>query len=328
MDFWYRKKGLLSILMLPLALLFWLISMLKKVSYLGRSYRSSLPVICVGNIVVGGSGKTPVVIKIVEMLQAQGLKVAVVSRGYKSSLSSSKGVVIVDDEYSADEVGDEPLMIYKKTGASVYVSPDRSKSAKVAENHNCDVIVMDDGMQNYTLKKDIIISVFNGKNGVGNGFLMPAGCLRESLFSGVVKSDMAIFMGDDSTGISSKFKSFVTGKLAADKVSVKELKKVKNYIAFAGIGKPEKFFKSLNDIGLNVLYQMEFEDHYSYSDEDIKRLLNFAKQEEATLVTTEKDFVKISKKFKKEILVLPVAVEFSKNDLKKLEKLLHSVIVK
>lgn len=328
MEFWYRKKGLLSILMLPLSLLFWAVSLLKKIMYIGREYKSSLPVICVGNIVVGGSGKTPVVIKVVEMLQAKGLKVAVVSRGYKSSLSSSKGVVNIDDDYTADEVGDEPLMIYKKTGASVYVSPDRSKSAKVAENHGCDVIVMDDGMQNYTLKKDVIISVFNGKNGVGNGLLMPAGCLRETLCAGVIKTNMVIFMGDDSTGISSRFSDSIVGNVKAKKADVNKLKKVKNYIAFAGIGKPEKFFNSLEEYDFNVLYNMEFEDHYSYTDGDIKRLLNFSKQEGASLITTDKDYVKISEEFKKDIFVLPVAVEFSNKDLKKLEKLLHSVIVK
>lgn len=310
--FW-KVKSLLAFLLLPFALLYWLVSVVRSV--VTKKYHAKIPVICVGNVTVGGAGKTPVVLAITELLVAKGKKVAIASRGYKGDIKIPTQVDKA--RHTVNSVGDEPLMLAKI--APTYISAKRPLAIKMAEKNRADVVIMDDGLQNYTVAKDISFLVIDGKYGLGNGFIMPAGPLREGIASGISKVDAVIVVGSDDTGIlkhpALSFKAAPPIIIASLKPHGKLPDKNKKYLAFAGIGNPDKFFATLEENGYNVAERIVFADHYTYTNSDINNLIHKAEEIGAELITTEKDEVRLSLIDRKKIQVLPVRIEWENPDI-------------
>lgn len=305
---YFNSKLSLGILFLPLSLLYWGITKLK--GKFARPYRSRARVVCVGNITLGGVGKTPLTIKIVEHLLSENVRVGILSRGYGGSLSSSVPVVVDTSIHTARDVGDEVFMMASKfKGVPVCICTNRANGAKILEK-DVDVIVMDDGLQNYTLQKDISVVVFDGKDSIGNGFIFPAGPLRESLKSGMVKADAVVITRCKNPKLEEKVRTFgipvFNAKTVAKKIDVKPASEV---IAFAGIGKPQKFYDSLKNSGLRIIKSFNFPDHYQYSKRDIENILDLAGG--LPVLTTMKDFVKIPQNLCQKIIPVDIDLTIS-----------------
>lgn len=251
----------------------------------GRPYRSLAKVICVGNITAGGVGKTPIAIALAKKYLAQGKKVFFVTRGYKGKL---KNILVDLKTHSPQETGDEPRLLAQI--APTIIAPKREIGAKMAEMMGAEIIIMDDGFQNPGLYKDESWLVFDGTVGIGNGRLIPAGPLRETLAEGEKRADYILIMGEDKTGLAARCRLPVFyGKLVAEPLRISN----RRVLAFAGIGHPEKFYQTLRDEGFEVVKTHDFADHHAYSESDILQLFKEASVDDLALVTTEKDLVKI-----------------------------------
>lgn len=271
---WFLEKTTYSYLLLPLAVFYYLISKLVYFIRLFYQKSSKRPVICIGNILAGGVGKTPIVMEI-----AKRLKSPVIMRGYKRNKKSY-------------DMGDEAKML-KKAGLDVYVGRRKNNLNILNKQKSKTPIIMDDGFQNSTIKKDISILVFDENLGVGNGFFLPAGPLREPMFA-VKRADAVIII----RGNNSKFK--IPYKTPVFYAKNKTITPDTNgrIIAFSGIGYPQKFFDALSP---NALEVKSFPDHYHYKKSDLNNLFLMAKQERAELVTTEKDWVRLPENIQKKI---------------------------
>lgn len=256
------------------------------------SWRSPVPIIVVGNISVGGTGKSPLVIALVKHLVSLGLNPGIVSRGYGGRSTDYPVEVCVTS--SPKEVGDEPLMISHRTGCPVIVDPDRVSAAKhLVENHDVDVIVSDDGLQHYALRRDIEIAVVDAERGLGNGRCLPAGPLREPP-SRLREVDLVVFNGDAQrveevssvTGISMSMKPSRLVNLVTGRESSFESLKAKTVHAVVGISNPRRFFETLKSLGCIVL-QHQFPDHHQFSQGDV------VFEDDLLVIMTEKDAVKL-----------------------------------
>lgn len=294
-DFW-KSRGVLALLLSPLGMLYGL-SVARK-ARAAKSYRAGVPVICVGNLTAGGSGKTPVAIAIAKILLARGGKVFFLTRGYGGS---EPGPLLVQDQ-GADAVGDEALLLAKT--APTVVARDRAAGARLAVAQGASVIVMDDGHQNFSLAKTVSLVVVDG---FGNGLMIPAGPLRESVAQGLARADAVIAMNDDP--LPDFGGPVIRARLAADGAAFAG----KRVFAFAGIGRPEKFAASLKEAGAIVSGAQFFPDHHPYSNAEIARLRTLAG--DAALVTTEKDFVRLDAAQRQGIAVLPVTAIFDRPQL-------------
>lgn len=259
----------------------------------------SVPVICVGNINVGGTGKTPVTLALAERLSAAGRAPHIVSRGYGGTLD---GPVRVTDQ-SAAQVGDEPLLL--SAFAPTWVAKDRAAGVRAALADGADVILLDDGFQNPAVAKSLNIVVVDVAVGFGNGRVLPAGPLREPVAAGLARADLVLTLGDDQDQfthplpcprIEAALRPLPTG-LPWDGLPV---------LAFAGIGRPEKFFATLRGLGANVLHAEPLADHQPIGPALLARLDADAKRLGAQLVTTEKDAVRLPQDWRTRILTLPV----------------------
>ena len=282
--YWYSQNPV-AWLLLPLSWLFCAVSILRRLIYVNGllpAYGMPVPVIIVGNISVGGTGKTPLLIAVCEFLTRQGLKPGVVSRGYGATASGEYSVEVNDD---AATCGDEPVLIRQRTGCPVIIGSDRVAAAKklLAEN-DCDVILSDDGMQHYRLKRDIEIAVVDTLRKFGNGFCLPAGPLREPV-SRLGKVDMLVYHGgsDDSYHFSLEFGEAVN-LLTGEKRTLEGFT-TGTVHAVAGIGHPERFFNQLRASGVEVV-EHAFPDHHAYTGDDIDYADNLP------VLMTEKDAVK------------------------------------
>ena len=263
-----------------------------------KPYHSKAKVICIGNITAGGVGKTPVAIAMAEKYLVLGKKVVFVTRGYKSKL---KNIVVDLNKYSAEETGDEARLL--ALTAPTVIAPHRDEGAKIAEQLGAEIIIMDDGFQNPRLYKDESWLVFDGASGIGNGKIIPAGPLRETLANGEKRAQYILIMGEDKTGLAKQCTLPVYyGKLQAQPVDIDN----RRVLAFAGIGHPEKFYQTLRDNCFEVVATRDFADHYAYQAKDIDELAKEAAVQGLTLITTEKDFVKLSPEDKKRVSVLKV----------------------
>ncbi|MCW8908740.1 MAG: tetraacyldisaccharide 4'-kinase [Sedimenticola sp.] len=288
--YWYSDNRL-SLVLLPLALLFRVLAWLRRRAYRAgilRSHRLPVPVIVVGNITVGGTGKSPLVIWLANWLSEQGYRPGIVSRGYGGR--STEWPLPVDAESDPGQVGDEPVMIARRTGCPVWVGPDRPASAValLAENQ-CDMVISDDGLQHYALARDIEIAVIDGKRGVGNGHALPAGPLREPL-SRLRQVDLVIANGvSELAGWGMKLKVGDLVNLAdpARRISLHELRGERVY-GVAAIGNPERFFSTLRAAGLSVS-ERPFADHYPFRAEDLET------GDGEAVIMTEKDAVKCAR---------------------------------
>lgn len=316
--FWYRpfQNSLRDKILAPLGKLYAAGTARRLAKSSG--YRPSVPTICVGNINVGGTGKTPTAVALIQLLQNMGYKPAIVSRGYGGKLD---GPVLVDPSiHFATDVGDEPLLL--AAFAPCIVSKEREAGAKLAESSEIDVIILDDGFQNPSLIKDISIVVVDAKLGFGNGQVLPAGPLRESLHVGLMRANMVVSIGDSSA--QSQFTTKwghaisvprITGKLNVLQMGM-DFEGLK-CLAFAGIGHPEKFFVTLQSQGAEILKTVSLSDHQPLSDALMKRLEIEADAMGAQLVTTEKDAVRLPDNFRQKVLTLPVRLEFEEAEVLK-----------
>ena len=310
-SFW-SHKGIISTALLPLSMLYQGMGGLRNLAT--RPYKSTKPVICVGNLTSGGTGKTPICAALAQMMTEKGLQPVILSRGYGGSLTGP--VLLALDTYTATQTGDEPRLLAQS--APVVISANRAKGAQFIENNlSCDVIIMDDGLQNPQLVKDFKIGVFDGEIGIQNARLFPAGPLRTSLKSGQKMLDIILINGTDKQGLRQIMHSLSSYgfHLAPQK---KQKPAQKNYIAFAGIGRPKRFFDTLSNNGFHLMNAYEFGDHHLYSEADLTKLLDEAKSQKAHLITTEKDWVRLAPSWQKLIDYYPVHLAMSKDDKKRL----------
>lgn len=291
--FWYLKRdSLLSNSLYPFSLLFRLGTKVRN--FASRERKTNLPIICVGNIVIGGAGKTPVALKIGNMLKKAGYNPHFVSKGYGGL---EKNNTLVKDWHSPTSVGDEPLLL--SAIAPTWIGLDRNKSFKLAGENGADCIVMDDGFQNPTLQKDFSIVVINAEQGFGNKRVIPSGPLRESINRGLSRTNLVITIGNISDAVRNKIPKHIP-LISAD-FKIKEddwMLKGQRITAFAGIAYPEKFFNSLKLVKANIVDKISYSDHHIYSENDLLYLAEIANKNKSILATTKKDMVRIPKSFR------------------------------
>jgi len=280
-----------------------------------------VPVICVGNATLGGTGKTPVVAYLLQSMRRLGVEAHGLTRGYGGR---EKGPTAVDPDHTAVDVGDEPLLLRRH--GPVWVAAGRDEGALTAVNNGARVIIMDDGHQNPLLEKTLSLLVVDAEVGFGNGCVFPAGPLREDLGAALDRTDAVILMKPSlDYQISETLREQLKGQIVIPAYLAPRVDAPKGKLfAFAGIGRPAKFFDSLKRAGANVIEIEGFADHYKYKDEDIESLFLIASEMEAGLITTEKDYVRLPKGYRKGVQIWPVSVVFE--DELTLRRLLHPII--
>lgn len=264
-----------------------------------RPRHAPVPVICVGNFTVGGAGKTPVT----RALRAKlGAHVHTLSRGYGGKLP---GPLRVTTDMAAAEVGDEPLL--HAADGPAWIARDRVAGAMAAAQAGARAIIMDDGFQNPTLAKDLAIVVVDTGFGVGNGQVFPAGPLRERLDEALKRADAIVLMGD---GPSPEFLGAFQRPLLRARLQASAATPKGKLLAFAGLARPEKFFDTLLALGADVCDCAPYSDHHLYSEEDMQFLSRMAADNNAALITTEKDAVRLAPAWRARVAVLPVVAQF------------------
>jgi tetraacyldisaccharide 4'-kinase len=316
--FW-TEKNIISIALLPLSFLYFLGFLL--VHFFTKPHKISKKVICVGNLIAGGSGKTPTAIALGKILHEIDVNFVYLSRGYMGD--GSKFLMLrKDDNSKADQVGDEPLLLIET--ATTFVATNRLFGAKQIETMNkFNTILLDDGMQNNSLHRDFTIMVVDGKIGFGNDFMIPAGPMRETLRSGLKKTDLIVLIGDAEEKLLRKLPSEKIIKAQIHPTNLEKFKG-KKLIAFCGLAYPQKFFSFLEKQGLEVIETRAFPDHYNYKKQDVEELLKIAEKKNALLITTKKDWIKFPLSFQKEISFLNVELEFENKE--KIKALLKNIL--
>lgn len=323
MKFWYQTTffaKLISLILLPLSLLFGLITTFRRFAYRYhwfKSWQAPCPVWVVGNISVGGNGKTPVVIYLVQQLQARGINVAVISRGYGGKAKHYPLEVFSDtDPYLA---GDEPVLIAQQTNAPVVVSPNRRQSIELLwQKYQPQLIISDDGLQHYALQRDAEIVVVDSEREFGNGLLLPAGSLREST-KRLKQVDCIIYNGlSPATALpqgltATQMQLIATHAINLHNKSARPLTDFQQITAIAGIGNPARFFTMLQQQGLELIQTKTFADHQAYTDDDFEQL-----NQHYPLLMTEKDAVKCIKFAQKNWWYVPVTAKITGIQLEQL----------
>jgi tetraacyldisaccharide 4'-kinase len=289
--FWHRPPSWISLLLTPLAALYGLVAGHRLQRH---GLDAGIPVLCVGNYHVGGAGKTPLVLALTKLLRDLGETPVVLSRGYGGRL---RGPVKVDPaRHGAEDVGDEPLMLARTV--PVVVARDRIDGVALAKSQGASVILMDDGFQNPAVAKDGSLIVIDSGRGLGNGCVIPAGPLRAPLHQQLESTDALIVVGDGSAAeavaaaIAALGKPVLAARLRADDASVEALRG-KRALAFAGIGDPARFFRTLRGCGIEVVRERAFADHHPFSQTEVETLVAEATRDGLTPVTTEKDLARL-----------------------------------
>lgn len=315
-DFWH-KDSLASRLLAPLGRVYgWVVA--RRLAE-ANPYRPALPVICIGNIVSGGAGKTPVCLALVDHLRNRGRQPHVLTRGYGGTEAGPRAVDPI--RHDSTRVGDEALLL--AAHAPTWVARWRPDGAIAAAQMGADILVMDDGFQNPTIARDLSLIVVDGGYGFGNGRIIPAGPCREDIATGLARADAVVLVGDDRTGAMTRLgdlpvlRAHLTpGPEAADFQGRK-------VVAFAGIGRPEKFFSSLRECGAELVSTHSFPDHHPYDRAELAELAAEAKAAGALLSTTAKDAVRVPSDLRGGLAVLTVRLEWDTPEL--LDQLLDRV---
>ena len=290
--FWdYKKISIWATILFPLSVIYqfvyWTINLFRPLR------KFPIPIICVGNIYLGGTGKTPLAREIFNICKSFNKNPAFIKKNYA---------------YLIDEI-----KMLEKTGKT-FATKDRVKSITLSINHNYDVGILDDGFQDFSIKPDLSILCFNSKQLIGNGFVIPSGPLRES-FSSIKRANCIFVNGDKNSEFEKKIKEVnASVKIFYSRYKIKNLEKFQNntVIAFAGIGNPENFFDLLKRNNINVKKTFSFSDHYNYSDNDLDKIIS--SEENLIYLTTEKDYFRLNDKMKKKIGYIEVSLEIENKD--------------
>ncbi|MEQ9116066.1 MAG: tetraacyldisaccharide 4'-kinase [Rickettsiales bacterium] len=302
--FW-QKKNLASFLLLPFSLAYWFFAIVDSI--FSREERFDKKIICVGNVVAGGAGKTPVSIALAKLLISKGRKVCFAVRNYKSN-SGGKFHITSNSKYNSAVV-EEAFEMCKI--ADVYIAQTRLGSIRyAAKNSKADIIIVDDGLQNYRFYKDKAILVVDGLQKFGNNFIIPSGPLREFISSAIKKVDAIVVVNSEDKNFLRCLKKYGKPLITAHSDSKVDLES--RLFAFCGIGFPEKFYEPLKHLGAELVGTKNYPDHYQYTNNDIEYLKKVAKDKNAKLVTTRKDAIKIHDK--KDILVVEYELKIENDD--------------
>ncbi len=299
--FWDQQAiSIWSILLYPFSFLFSFISLIIKLFVIKKKFQ--IPIICVGNIYVGGTGKTPLALEIYNILKLAGKNPAFIKKGY-------------------DYLYDEIEMLKKNGKTFTHKSRKEAISSLISNNHN--VAILDDGFQDFSIKKNFSILCFNSKQLIGNGFVIPSGPLRESLGS-VKRADCILINGDKNTQFENKIRKINKDiKIFYSKYNLKNIDDLKNkeVIAFAGIGNPKNFFEQLKEKNVNLVKTYTFPDHHKYSKKELENIIYESKNDNTVFVTTEKDYSRIKEDLKLVCKCVKVDLEIkNKNDFVNLIK--------
>ena len=319
-EFW-KSDGFAARLLAPIAWLYQAATRLRGA--VARPWRAPVPVICVGNLTVGGAGKTPTTIALARYLQSAGLTPHILSRGYGGRAANP--IRVDTARHDAGTVGDEPLLLARQ--APTWVGRDRRRTARAAVDDGADILLLDDGFQNPTILKDVSFVVVDMPDPFGNRRVFPAGPLREPITTGLRRADALVMIGRrpgpaatlTGGGLPIVDAHFVPTAGTADL-------RGKAVFAIAGIAKPEKFHRTLGEIGADLVGFRDFPDHHYFSDEDIMESCESAAALGAVPVTTEKDFVRLPQTARDMIRAVPVTLVF--DDEVRLEEILRSAIAR
>lgn len=304
--FWAQPPGLLSELLLPVGAGWEAVGQLRQA--FARPYRPPVPVACVGNLVAGGAGKTPVALALAAHLVSCGIAVHIVTRGYGGRLG---GPVRVDAAlHDAAAVGDEALLLAKQ--APCWVARDRADGVRAAVAAGARMVVLDDGFQNPGIAKNLSLVVVDADYGFGNGRVIPAGPLRENRSRGLARADAVVLLGAEPQPL--RIDLALPVLHAALRPVAGERLASKRVLAFAGIGRPEKFFAMLRTLGAELVGTRPFPDHHSYRAGEIDRLLRAAERAQARLITTAKDIARVPTAKRAAIEVLEIKVSWRDAD--------------
>ena len=304
-DYW-RRRTVTPFVLLPAG---WIVSLAGALRQrLARPWRAPVPVVCAGNLVAGGAGKTPLALALAERLMASGVAVHFLTRGYGGSAAGP--LRVEPSRHGFREVGDEALLLARL--APTWVARDRRAGAAAAAAAGADILVMDDGFQNPALVKDLSVLAIDGGYGFGNGLVLPAGPLREPVARGAARAEAAVMIGPDRTEararlprdlpvLAARFEPGPEGELLAGK----------SLVAFAGIGRPDKLFETLTGLGAELVEAAPFPDHHVYTPDDIMWMVEIAATLGSRPVTTLKDFVRLPEEAKAMVDTLSVTLEFA-----------------
>lgn len=324
--FWYAREGreaapLTRLLLTPFALLYRAAGRARMRG--ATPERAPVPVICVGNVTLGGAGKTPVARAILARLRARGVDAHSLSRGHGGSL---KGPLRVDPAaHTYREVGDEPLLLARDGAA--WIARDRPAGACAAAEAGAQAIVMDDGFQNPSLHKDLSILVIDAAAPYGNAHVFPAGPLREPVKDALARADAVVLMApgaDFAPDLHRLGLKDFPGPVLTAWLEPEGAPPSDPLVAFAGIGRPEKFFDTLRAAGGEVVEEGVFPDHHPYRESHLTWLARVARERGARLITTEKDFVRLPRSLRDRVVAFPVKARFA--DEAALDALLNSVM--
>jgi tetraacyldisaccharide 4'-kinase len=320
-EFWARPDDVRSRLLAPIGKAYGFAGRIRR--RLAQPLRLPVPVVCVGNLTVGGTGKTPLALDLALRLIALRHRPHVLTRGYGGR---SRGPLRVDvAKHDAAKVGDEALLLAKV--APTWVARDRAKGALAAVDAGADLLVMDDGFQNPALVQDLALVVIDGEVGFGNRRLLPAGPLRESLADGLARASAVVLIGEDRTGVRRLLPPGLP-TLSAELVYPPEAEALHGarVVAFAGIGRPDKFFAGLARVGAQLVATRAFADHHQFRESELQALAAEAgRHAGARLVTTAKDHVRLPPAWRDQVAVLPVSLRW--HEPAALERMLRALIL-
>jgi len=317
-DYW-RRRTVTPFVLVPASWLYSAAGLLRQ--RLVKPWRAPIPVVCIGNLVAGGAGKTPLALAVGDRLKASGVAVHFLTRGYRGR---ETGPLRVDpSRHTFRDVGDEALLLARL--APTWVARDRRAGAMAAKEAGADIIVMDDGFQNPSLVKDLSFIAIDGGYGFGNCLVLPSGPLREPIARGLSRADAVVMIGEDRTGARGHLTHdlpFLEARLEPGPEG--EFLAGKSLVAFAGIGRPDKFFATLKSLGAELVEAVPFPDHYVYKPDDLMWMAEIAATLGTKPITTLKDFVRLPEEAKPMIDTLSVTLDFA--DWDALDALLARVL--